>query len=298
VRILATPNLLAVLVATAACGHQAAPSAETKTSLDARSATITKREPVCASEEETLEQGLQLERAGKKAEALEVYRPCLPELLFRVYMLGKCYPPAQIELQAYRDKVEASLQDGLATRTEELSHLASINSLYHEPSRTTQLYRRLIAAHRPPALVSELHTWIWKDLVEQRAYAEALRFEDHLSSGVSIGVHPDLDHWAIKRAATYYEALLGIGRYQDAANGFEQLIQNVHDPEIIRIRHLTEGAYDSEIFSEFLKHACRVNDAAAISDVVTKAAQYIDAEAMDKLRGSCVTPAHQTSFPM
>jgi hypothetical protein len=213
-------------------------------------------------------------------------------MLFRVHMLGKCYPPANTELLAYRDKIAASLRAGRTTSEDEISDLATINSLYHEETGSTQLYRELLAAQRPPAI---LHSRIWKDLVEQRAYDEALSFEDLLeSSSDLIGMGPEEDHKTIKNAALYYEALLGVGSLRDASKEFARLIEQVHNPKIIDPGQVTAGAYDVVLFGEFLQHACRVNDAAAIADVLARATQYLNAQAMEKLRGSCPAPAPPT----
>jgi hypothetical protein len=233
--------------------------------------------------------GLEFERAGSNGEALALYRPCLGQLLFRVHMLGKCYPPANTELLAYRDKIEASLRARGATSDDEIADLATINSLYNEETGSTRLYRELLAAQRPPAI---LHSRIWKDLVEQRAYDEALSFEDLLeSSSDLIGLGPEEDHKTIKNAALYYEALLGVGSLRDASNALARLIDQVHNPQIIDPGQVTAGAYDAVLFDEFLRHACRVNNATAIADVLARATQYLNAEAMEKLRGACLAPA-------
>jgi hypothetical protein len=96
-----------------------------------------------------------------------------------------------------------------------------------------------------------------------------------------------MDHGNIRAAAAHYEALLGVGRTSDASSKLDHMIRRLHDAEMIKHGHFSEGTYDAEMFGAFIKRACRVRNADAMTDLLTRAAQYLPPEEMDKLKGLC-----------
>lgn len=206
-----------------------------------------------------MQYGDELARVGRYEEALAEYLWCfdngrksmgfagvrLSFLLSDITRLGEKHPPALRALEERRDAAEARVL-AAPTSFEELSDASALNRALKTPQRTIALYDRLRAAGPVSANAkSALGQVILAPLVEARRYVDALELFSKPEGFVrdSIRMHQsaealrskmgdagdaDLDAMLkgsiVGRCAPIYEALVGAGRDDKAAEVAEMLI--------------------------------------------------------------------------
>lgn len=174
-----------------------------------------------------IERGKDLERLGHLPQALDLYEESLECALERVGLMSKDYGPARTLLQERRDELEHTAEEAVAEgrcpASDDVGLLMSLNAWLEDNERSIGLYDKLtLLPHTDAARAA--HLTLWDDLVLAGRYADALRWEDDVQGDVygalalwgSEGSDEMAREYALDVASYYVEALVGVGRIDDA----------------------------------------------------------------------------------
>ncbi len=224
----------------------------------------------------------ELARAGKDAEALEQYLWCWDHglehsasfrgvrssfLISSIRELGSRYPPALEALRQRRDACETALLSGKVTH-ELTSDLATLNGSLGETERILRVYdaltsREELAQEEVLAIRRYLLDAVAEHLLEAGRYQdlldgvgdynaavdEKIEFQKSTAGLISDPSFANMTKYnAVKESARYYEALLGVGRKDDAQALAERLI--AFDPREVTYKRLSRCAKSAKALDE------------------------------------------------
>lgn len=206
-----------------------------------------------------------------------------PYLQKGLIVLGSDYPPAMNLLREQQTKAEAALLAGNATAGQ-IQDFLSLNQAFGEKRKTLEMYDRLRGSNgKPAAVCARLARAVLDELVEARRYADITESIPNIPSVVQQvvtknqgivqlfeseksplykDVIPTVITLTIKESGNFYEALLGAGKKDDAAQVADQLIQ--FHPSI-------------ETFVSLIEHAKRVKNTDAVALLVKRGIESVPA---------------------
>jgi hypothetical protein len=209
---------------------------------------------------ERLVRGKDLECKKDYAAALKVYEPCLVDLLPRLSILAREYPPARDFLRVEHGRAASGLAReigrGIPPQADRVALYLALNDALGQPELSLKLYDEVASSPSLESTAHDVHLLVWGLLVEAGRYSDALRWEVPVRDSVMASIamarqeratgSVEMTEVARKSAAQYAEALLAIDRADDAWQVADDLL-----------RSDTEAAS----FSAFIQSAARAGHA-------------------------------------
>lgn len=204
--------------------------------------------------------GLRMEYAealankGQYQEALDEYLWCFDHglehdqsfagvrasfLLSSIKSLGNAYPPALDALKERRDRAEQAIFSNAAVTRANMLDLSSLNRVLGDNARTVTAFDKLTGGEAE-RLKKDMVDIILDQLLAAKRYQDIINYSSDVKAKVDRLVRnheslkgndsvneemmASLKSFTVRKASSYYEALLGVGKAEEAGTLLEQLL--------------------------------------------------------------------------